>query len=62
MGSEKRADIPAELRAKAERVGPAFVRWLEAAYDTDMERARRVRDRRGQGRQLQLPVHDPRFQ
>lgn len=52
----KRQDIPADLLARAAAVDPSLARWLEVAYQTDAERARELRRRRHQEKQLALPL------
>lgn len=51
-----RHDIPADLLARAAAVDPSLARWLEVAYQTDAERAREIRRRRHQEKQLALPL------
>lgn len=52
----KRHDIPADLARRAAAIDPSLLAWLEAAYPTDEEQARRERCRRGLQKQLALPM------
>jgi hypothetical protein len=50
-----RSDIPPNLLAEAERLGPSVLAALLASYPTDEDHAREVRRRQRREQQLQLP-------